>query len=72
MSIKTVVIHDAAAATTTKTRHEYLSDSAILRKTFYTIRKRYSDGHNGRCAIGVIMSYHGWNGRDERGSAKKL
>ncbi len=23
---------------------------------------RYSDGQNGRCAIGVIMSYFGWDG----------
>lgn len=53
-----------------------LTVSQILReygKKFMQIRKLYSDGQNGRCAIGVIMSFHGWNGRDEPpGSAKKL
>jgi hypothetical protein len=52
-----------------------MSISQILRsygKHFTQIRKRYSDGHNGRCAIGVIMSYHGWNGKDEPGSAQRL
>jgi hypothetical protein len=29
---------------------------------FTQIRKRYSNGHNGRCAVGVIMSYYGWKG----------
>lgn len=33
---------------------------------------RYSDGQEGRCAIGVIMSYFGWNGKDEPGSARRL
>jgi hypothetical protein len=32
----------------------------------------YSDGQEGRCAIGVIMSYLGWNGKDEPGSAQTL
>ena len=22
-------------------------------------------GHDGRCALGVIMSYYGWNGQDD-------
>ena len=26
------------------------------------IREQYSDGFNGRCAIGVIISYYDWNG----------
>jgi hypothetical protein len=40
--------------------------SQILRiygKQFAQIQKKYSDGLNGRCAIGVIMSYYGWNGK---------
>ena len=44
-----------------------LSDSQILRtygKQFTQIREQFSDGLTGRCAIGVIMSYHGWDGRD--------
>jgi hypothetical protein len=45
---------------------EKLSISQILRnygKQFTEIRERYSDSHNGRCAIGVLMSYLGWDGR---------
>jgi hypothetical protein len=40
--------------------------SQILRtygKQFTQVRGRYSDGYNGRCAAGVIMSYYGWNGK---------
>ena len=39
-----------------------LTVSQILRvygKHFTQITERYSDGHNGRCAIGVLMSYFG-------------
>ena len=49
--------------------------SQILRtygKQFRQIQMRYSDGQEGRCAIGVIMSYLGWNGKDEPGSAQTL
>jgi hypothetical protein len=45
-----------------------LSISQILRvygKQFTQITQQYSDGHNGRCAIGVLMSYFGWDGRDD-------
>lgn len=44
----------------------------IYGKQFTQVRKRYSDGHNGRCAVGVIMSYHGWNGKDDLDVAKIL
>jgi hypothetical protein len=43
-----------------------MSVSQILRiygKRFTQIRERYSDGLDGRCAIGVIMSYYGWDGK---------
>jgi hypothetical protein len=43
-----------------------LTVSQILRtygKQFKQIHMQYSDGNNGRCAIGVIMSYFGWDGR---------
>jgi hypothetical protein len=33
-------------------------------KQFTQIRERYADGGNGRCAVGVIMSYYGWDGSD--------
>ncbi len=39
-------------------------------KEFKQVRKRYSDGHNGRCAIGVVMSYFGWNGKDDSEAGK--
>jgi hypothetical protein len=49
--------------------------SQILRiyaKKFTQVIGRYSDGYNGRCAIGVIMSYFGWNGKDMIQADKKL
>ena len=42
-----------------------LTISQILRmygKQFRQIQSQYSDGNNGRCDIGVIMSYFGWDG----------
>ena len=54
---------------------QQLTVSEILRtygKKFKQVRKRYSDGHNGRCAIGVVMSYFGWNGKDDSEAGKKL
>jgi hypothetical protein len=52
-----------------------LTVSQILRiygKQFTQITEQYSDGHNGRCAIGVLMSYYGWNGKDDSHAATKL
>ena len=52
-----------------------LTVSQILRiygKQFTQITERYSDGYNGRCALGVIMSYYGWNGQDDSQAASKL
>jgi hypothetical protein len=52
-----------------------LTISQILRiygKQFMQISDRYSDGRNGRCALGVIMSYFGWNGRDDSNASSKL
>jgi hypothetical protein len=54
--------------------NQKLSFSQVLRaygKRFMQVRKRHSDGHNGRCAIGVMMSYNGWNGRDDSKAGKK-
>ena len=42
------------------------SISQILRtygKQFRQIRKQYADGLGGRCVMGVIMSYYGWDGK---------
>ena len=41
-------------------------------KQFKQVRKRFSDGHSGRCAVGVIMSYYGWDGKDDLDAAKIL
>ena len=52
-----------------------LSVSQILRiygKQYTQITERYSDGQNGRCAIGVIMSYFGWDGRVDFDTAHDL
>jgi hypothetical protein len=52
-----------------------LTVSQILRtygKQYKQIQNQYSDGYNGRCAIGVIMSYSGWNGKDDSQAASKL
>jgi hypothetical protein len=52
-----------------------LTVSQVLRKygkKFTQITERYSDGRNGRCAMGVIMSYFGWDGRDHSFAGNKL
>jgi hypothetical protein len=52
-----------------------MSVSQILRlygKQFKQIRDQYTDGLNGRCAMGVIMSYYGWDGKDWTGASSKL
>ena len=52
-----------------------LTVSQILRiygKQFTQITEQYSDGHNGRCAMGVIMSYFGWDGNDDIRASRKL
>jgi hypothetical protein len=52
-----------------------LTVSQILRtygKQYRQITERYSDGGNGRCALGVIMSYYGWDGQDDSQVTSKL
>ena len=52
-----------------------LTISQILRtygKQFKQIHMQYSDRRNGRCAIGVIMSYYGWDGRIDFDTANNL
>lgn len=39
---------------------------------FRQITEQYSDGLNGRCALGVIMSYYGWNGKVDSNASSKL
>ncbi len=48
-------------------KKQQLNVYEILRgygKKFKQVRKRYTDGQNGRCALGVLMSYFGWDGTD--------
>jgi hypothetical protein len=56
-------------------QEQQLNISEILRtygKQFRQITERYSDGRNGRCALGVLMSYYGWNGKEDSHAATKL
>jgi hypothetical protein len=56
-------------------KQQELTVRQILRvygKQFRQITERYSDGQYGRCALGVIMSYYGWSGRDDSQAASKL
>src|ERR671919_3187922 len=56
-------------------KQQDLTISDILReygKQFRQIQMQYSDGQNGRCAMGVIMSCFGWNGEDDSKATTKL
>ncbi len=49
--------------------------SQILRtygKQFRQIQMRYSDGQEGRCVIGLLMSFYGWDGKDDLDATKRL
>jgi len=51
------------------------SISEIIRtygKQFTQIRKQYTDGHSGRCVMGVIMSYYGWDGKCITNAERRL
>jgi hypothetical protein len=51
------------------------SISQIIRtygKQFTQIRKQYTDGHGGRCVMGVIMSYYGWDGKCINNAERRL
>lgn len=55
-------------------KQQDLTIPEILReygKQFRQIQMQYSDGL-GRCAMGVIMSYFGWNGKDNSKVTSKL
>ena len=61
-----------------KEKLSIFTNSTRIWKTVTQITGRYSDGRNGRCSIGVIMSYYGWNGwngwngKDDSHAAIKL
>jgi hypothetical protein len=51
------------------------SISQIIRtygKQFIQIRKQYTDGHTGRCVMGLIMSYYGWDGKCITNAERRL
>ena len=51
------------------------SISQIIRiygKQFTQIRKQYTDGGSGRCVMGVIMSYYGWDGKCITNAERRL
>lgn len=51
------------------------SISQIIRtygKQFTQIRKQYTDGRGGRCVMGVIMSYYGWDGKCITNAERRL
>ena len=51
------------------------SISQIIRtygKQFTQIRKQYTDGAKGRCVMGVIMSYYGWDGKCITNAERRL
>ena len=51
------------------------SISQIIRtygKQFKQIRKQYTDGQGGRCVMGVIMSYYGWDGKCISNAERRL
>jgi hypothetical protein len=45
---------------------------SVYGKQFKQIKKRYSDEHDGRCAVGVIMSYYGWSGMHDSNAPSSL
>ena len=49
--------------------------SQIIRtygKHFKQIRQRYTDGLGGRCVMGLIMSYYGWDGKCITNAERRL
>jgi len=54
---------------------QQLSISQIIRtcgKQFRQIKKQYTDGAGGRCVMGVIMSYYGWDGKCISNAERRL
>jgi hypothetical protein len=58
-----------------KQSNQESSISQIIRtygKQFKQIRKQYTDGLGGRCVMGVIMSYYGWDGKCITNAERRL
>jgi hypothetical protein len=65
-------MYDESATTTFQAGIDDISNSPSIWKTVTQTQMQYSDGKNGRCAIGVIMSYFGWDGTDDFDTVKVL
>ena len=62
-------------STISQQSNQELSISQIIRtygKQFTQIRKQYTDGVGGRCVMGVIMSYYGWDGKCITNAERRL
>lgn len=67
--------HGPDISTISQQSNQESSISQILRtygKQFTQIRKQYTDGLGGRCVMGVIMSYYGWDGKCITNAERKL
>jgi hypothetical protein len=67
--------HVPDISTVSQQSNEELSISQIIRtygKQFKQIRKHYTDGISGRCVMGVIMSYYGWDGKCITNAERRL
>jgi len=67
--------HEPDISTISQQPNQGSSVSQILRsygKQFTQIRRQYTDGLGGRCAMGVIMSYYGWDGKCITNAERKL
>ena len=61
--------------TNSQKSNQEVSISEIIRtygKQFKQIRKQYTDGRSGRCVMGVIMSYYGWDGKCITNAERRL
>jgi len=67
--------HVPNISTISQQSNQELSISQIIRtygKQFRQIRKQYTDGLGGRCVMGVIMSYYGWDGKCITNAERRL
>lgn len=67
--------HRPRISTISQQSKQESSISQILRtygKQFTQIRKQYTDGLGGRCVMGVIMSYYGWDGKCITNAERRL
>ena len=67
--------HEPNISTISQQSNQELSISQIIRtygKQFTQIRKQYTDGLSGRCVMGVIMSYYGWDGKCITNAERRL